>query len=109
MLRPPYHNKLVLKLMWFWEISKKSTTKFEIQQFDGHINFGMWKVHMMIVLKEQGLRVALSSKEKKPDTIKDSEWLDIDKKLLPLCSYASEKMYCKRPFQRKQQQHWGPS
>ena len=59
-----------------------ATTKFDIQQFDGRINFGMWKVRMMAVLTQQGLRIALSSKEMKPPTMKDSEWDEIDEKAL---------------------------
>ena len=37
---------------------------------------------MMAVLTQQGLRIALSSKEMKPPTMKDSEWDEIDEKAL---------------------------
>ena len=50
-----------------------SSMKFDIQQFDGHINFGMWKVRMLAILTQQGVKVALEGKEKKPAIMKDSE------------------------------------
>ena len=59
-----------------------ATTKFDIQQFDGHINFGMWKVRMMAVLTNQNLKVALDGRDKKPATMKDSEWEEADQKAL---------------------------
>ena len=59
-----------------------ATTKFDIQQFDGHINFGMWKVRMMAVLTNQNLKVALDRRDKKPATMKDSEWEEADQKAL---------------------------
>ena len=58
------------------------TTKFDIQQFDGHINFGMLKVRMMAVLTQQNLKIALFGKEKKPITMKDSKWDEIYEKTL---------------------------
>ena len=51
--------------------------KFDTQQFDGHINVGMWKVHTIVVLA-QGIEVALSSKEMKLNTLMVPEWEDID-------------------------------
>jgi len=28
-----------------------ATTKFDLQQFDGHINFGIWKVSLMVFVQ----------------------------------------------------------
>ena len=55
-------------------------TKFDIQQFDGHINFEMWKVRMMVVLTQQNMKITLDGKDKKPVTMKNSEWEEADKK-----------------------------
>ena len=65
-----------------------SIATFDIQQFDGHINFGMWRVHMMAVLMQQGVRVALDDKDKKPITMKDSKWKEADKWFFLLFSCA---------------------
>lgn len=59
---------------------KIATIKFDIQKFDGHINFGMWKVRMMVVLTQQNLNIELFEKGKKPSTMKDFEWNNIDDK-----------------------------
>ncbi|KAJ1440471.1 Retrovirus-related Pol polyprotein from transposon TNT 1-94 [Sesbania bispinosa] len=50
--------------------------------YDGHINFGMWKVCMMVVLTQQNLKIALSGKEKKSAMMTDSEWDETDDKAL---------------------------
>ena len=47
-----------------------TTEKFDIQQFDGHINFGMWKVCIMVVFTQQNLKIILDGKNKNPATIK---------------------------------------
>ena len=59
-----------------------ATTKFDIQQFDRHINFGMLKVRMMVFLTQQNLKIALFGKEKKPITMKDFKWDEIYEKTL---------------------------
>ena len=56
--------------------------KFDIQQFNEHINFRMWKVHMIVVLTQQNLKIALDGKDKKPTTMKDSKWEEADQKAL---------------------------
>jgi len=42
-----------------------ATTKFDLQQFDGHINFGIWKVRLMAVLVQQNLKATLDVKRKR--------------------------------------------
>jgi len=37
---------------------------FDLQKFDGRINFGIWKVCLMAVLVQQNLKAALDVKEK---------------------------------------------
>ena len=59
-----------------------ATMKFVIQQFNGLINFGMWKVRMMAVLTQQNLKIVLDGKDKKPATVKDFEWEEADHKAL---------------------------
>lgn len=57
-------------------------TKFEIEKFDGKIDFSIWKVQMKAVLTQIGLRRALDGKQKKPLTMTDEEWQEMDEKAL---------------------------
>jgi len=59
-----------------------ATTKFDLQQFDGRINFGIWKVRLIVVLVQQNLKATLDVKEKRPLKMKEQEWNDIDQKAL---------------------------
>ena len=56
--------------------------KFEIQNFDGKINFGLWQRRMKNILIQQGIKVALLGKDKKPSKIDDDEWADIDERAM---------------------------
>ena len=44
---------------------KMSAIKFDIQKFDGVINFSMWQIRMNAILIQSGLKKALLNKEKK--------------------------------------------
>jgi len=59
-----------------------ATTKFDLQQFDGHFNFGIWKVRLMVVLVQQNLKATLDVKEKRSLKMEEQEWNDIDQKVL---------------------------
>jgi len=59
-----------------------TTTKFDLQKFDGRINFGIWKVRLMAVLIQKNLKVVLDVKEKRPLRMEEQEWNDIDQKAL---------------------------
>ena len=43
-----------------------TVTKFAIAKFDGKMNLNIWKVQMMAVLTQNGLKKALGGKIKKP-------------------------------------------
>ena len=59
-----------------------SSTKSEIEKFNGKNNFELWKLKMRDLLVQQGLQRALDGKRKKPLTITDDEWEDLDAKAL---------------------------
>ncbi|KAJ8644714.1 hypothetical protein MRB53_006462 [Persea americana] len=56
--------------------------KFEIQKFDGKINFGLWQKRMKNILIQQGIKVALLGKEKKPEKMNADEWADVDERAM---------------------------
>jgi len=55
-----------------------TTTKFEMQIFDGKLNFFLWKMRVTALLVKEGTHKALLSVEKKPLKIEDDEWNDIE-------------------------------
>ena len=59
-----------------------SSTKFEIEKFNGKNNFELWKLKMRDLLVQQGLQRALDGKRKKPLIMTDDEWEDLDAKAL---------------------------
>ena len=54
-----------------------TTTKFEMEKFDGKFNFLLWKMRVTSLLVKEGTHKALLGIEKKPSKI-DDEWNDID-------------------------------
>ena len=54
------------------------STKVELKPFTGNKNFTLWQRRMKHVLKQQGLSKVLQGKEKKPATMTDAEWDDLD-------------------------------
>nr|GEX07819.1 retrovirus-related Pol polyprotein from transposon TNT 1-94 [Tanacetum cinerariifolium] len=57
-------------------------TKFDIDKFDGKINFAIWKVHMQAVLMHQGYKKDLRGIAHKPQNISDENLLELDEKAL---------------------------
>ena len=57
-------------------------TKFDIPKFDGKMSFNIWKAQMMVFLTHIGLKKAISEKKKKPETITDDQWEELDGKAL---------------------------
>ena len=47
-----------------------SAIKFDIQKFDGVINFSRWQIRMNAILTKSGLEKALVRREKKPQDMK---------------------------------------
>ena len=59
-----------------------SITRFDIKRFDGQINFNIWKVQMKAILTQNGLKKALDGKSKRPATMTEETWEDLDEKAL---------------------------
>ena len=59
---------------------KISSTKYEVEKFCGKGNFSLWQRQMKDLLIQQGVHKALLGKEKKPETMKDVEWVKMDEK-----------------------------
>ena len=66
-----------------------ATTKFDLQQFDGRINFGIWKVRLIVVLVQQNLKATLDVKEKIPLRMEEQEWNDIDQEALSIIQLST--------------------
>jgi hypothetical protein len=61
---------------------KMQSSKFEVEKFSGKSNFEFWKLKMWDLLVQQGLQKALAGKLKKPTTMTNEEWEDLDVKCL---------------------------
>ena len=57
-------------------------TKFDVEKFDGKISFSIWRVQMKAVLTQNGLKKALQGKSKKPPTMTNEKWDELDEKAL---------------------------
>ncbi|KAJ0100814.1 hypothetical protein Patl1_04363 [Pistacia atlantica] len=62
--------------------TSRLSSKAEIEKFDGTTSFAIWHVKMMAVLTKEGTKKALQEKAKKPKTMTDVEWEDMDEKTL---------------------------
>ncbi|KAL5776636.1 hypothetical protein ACOSP7_009562 [Xanthoceras sorbifolium] len=68
-------------------MSKFSSLKFDVEKFDGKINFGLWQVQVKDVLIQSGLHKVL--KEKSGPVLKDSSKCDNWKK-----NNSRKKIFC---------------
>ena len=59
-----------------------SIAKIDVVKFDGTGNFGLWQRRVKDLLVQQGLVKALYEKAKKPETIMDDEWEELDMKVV---------------------------
>ena len=57
---------------------KTTTTKFEVEKFDGKTNFLLWKMRVTSLLVKEVTHKVMLGIEKKPSKMKDDEWNDID-------------------------------
>ena len=48
-----------------------TTTKFEVEKFDGRSNFLLWKMRVTLLLVKEGTHKALLGTEKKPSKMED--------------------------------------
>ena len=56
------------------------STKYDVEKFCGKGNFSLWQRQMKDLLIQQGVHKALLGKEKKSETMKDVEWVEMDEK-----------------------------
>ena len=72
-----------------------SIAKVDVVKFDGTGNFGLWQRRVKDLLVQQGLVKALYGKARKPETMTDDEWEELNMKVVStirLC-LADELMY----------------
>jgi hypothetical protein len=63
-------------------MEKVQSSKFEVEKFSGKNNFELWKLKMRDLLVQQGLQKALAGKTKKPTSMPDEDWEDLDARAL---------------------------
>ena len=63
-------------------MEKTESAQFEIKNFNGMNNFEIWNVKMHDLFVQQGVAKTLLGKSKKPYTMTDDEWSDIDNRPL---------------------------
>lgn len=56
--------------------------KFEVEPFDGKDNFSLWQSTVIDIMEQQGLIKALFGKEKKPATMSDGDWEELEMKVV---------------------------
>jgi hypothetical protein len=61
-------------------MAKMQSSKFEVENFSGKNNFELWNLKMRDLLVQQGLQKTLTCKSKKPTTMTEWEWEDLDAK-----------------------------
>ena len=57
-------------------------SKLDIEKFDGKISFAIWRVQMLAVLTQNGLKKVLAGKMMKPATMTEEQWDEMDEKAL---------------------------
>ena len=67
---------------FFLLMEKVQSCKFEVDKFNGKNRFALWKLKMWDLLVQQGLKKALAGKSKKPASMKDKDWEDLDARAL---------------------------
>jgi hypothetical protein len=61
---------------------KVQSSKFEVEKFNDKNNFELWKLKMRDLLVQQGLQKVLAGKTKKPTSMTDKDWEDLDARAL---------------------------
>jgi len=57
-------------------------SKFDIEKFDGKISFAIWRVQMLAVLTQNGLKKVLAGKMTKPTAMTEEQWDEMNEKAL---------------------------
>jgi hypothetical protein len=68
--------------VFFVLMAKVQSSKFEVEKFSGKNSFALWKLKMRDLLVQQGLQKALAGKTKKPTSMTDEDWEDLDARAL---------------------------
>jgi hypothetical protein len=63
-------------------MEKVHSSKFEVEKFNGKNRFALWKLKMWDLLVQKGLQKALVGKTKKPTSMTDEDWEDLDARAL---------------------------
>jgi hypothetical protein len=61
---------------------KVSNARFEVDKFNGKNNFKSWKLKMKDLLVQQGLHKAFIDKKKRPTSMTDEVWENLDSRAL---------------------------
>ena len=78
-------------------MAKMLNAKFEVAKFTGKRNFALWKLKVRDLLVQQRLHKALGETNKKPASMKDSNWEDLDTQALStirLCWWMKFPQHC---------------
>ena len=63
-------------------MAKTQSARFEIEKFNGKNNFEIWKVKMHDLLVQQGVAKAMLGKNKRPPSMTEDEWDEMDDRAL---------------------------
>src|SRR3954462_15626688 len=70
-----------------------TATKFEVEKFDGKVNFLLWKMRVTSLLVKEETYQALQGIRKKPSTMGEEDWKEIDIKAKPtIILYLSDEV-----------------
>jgi len=85
-----YHNIQFVFNIWYQRKvnMKMSAIKFDIQYFDGVINFSRWQIRTNAILIQSGLKKALLGREKKPQYMKEKTWQKLNEKALTAIQFC---------------------
>ena len=64
-----------------------SLIKFDIQKFDGVINFNRWRIRMNAIRTHGRLKKALLGRKKKPQDMKKETWKELNEKTLTVIQF----------------------
>ena len=64
------------------EMAKMMNAKFKVEKFTGHNNVVLWKLKVRDLLVQQRLHKALDGANKKPTSMTDSDWEDLNAQAL---------------------------
>ena len=85
-----------------------SAIKFDIQKFDGVINFSRWQIRMNVILTQSKLKKALLGREKKSQDMKKETLQELDEKVLTAIQlFLVDKVFDKFSVEKTTFSLWG--